>query len=186
MSKIRAFLALNLSREAQVKIFEIQNVLSEIKSDIKWEPKEKFHITLKFLGDVEENLLQNLSNDLKYELNGFGKFSLIYKNLGCFPNMKLPRVIWIGAEDSSKKIFTLNKVIEEKAKSYNFESESNRFHPHITLGRAKGSKGIEKVIELMKNMTIENIEDLASEVFVMKSTLQRSGSIYTIIDKILL
>jgi RNA 2',3'-cyclic 3'-phosphodiesterase len=184
MAKIRAFLALNASEKAQSEISEIKNMLSEIRSDVKWEPKDKFHITLKFLGDVEENLLKNLTEDLRYELNNFGQFELAYKNLGCFPNMKLPRVIWVGAEDNGKKIFALNKTIEAKTKTYNFENESNRFHPHITLGRVKGTRGVEEVIELLQSMEFNSINDLAMEVQIIKSTLQKSGSVYNVIDKI--
>ncbi len=186
MGKIRAFFALNMSERAQGEIFKIQKELSEIKSDIKWEPKEKFHITLKFLGDVDEQILKNLTDELKYELKDFGKFDLLYKGLGCFPNMRLPRVIWIGAEDNEKKLFALNKSIEEKAKSYNFERESNKFHPHITLGRVKGSKGVNDVIKILKELNHEAINDTASEVYVMKSILQKTGSVYEIIDRIII
>lgn len=186
MGKLRAFLALNTSESAQSQIFEIRSLLSEIKSDIKWEPKDKFHITLKFLGDVEENILKNLAEDLRYELANFGKFDLYYNNLGCFPNMKLPRVVWIGAEDKEKKIFALNKTIEAKIKTYNFENESNRFHPHITLGRVKGTRGIEEVVELMQSHEFQPINDTVLEVQIIKSTLQKSGSVYNVIDKIIL
>jgi len=186
MGKIRAFLALNASEEAQSRIFEIRNELADIRSDIKWEPKDKFHVTLKFLGDVDETLLKNLTEDLRYELNGFGSFEITYKKLGCFPNMRMPKVVWIGAEDNDKKIFALNKTIEAKTKSYNFENESNRFHPHVTLGRVKGMRGINEVTELMESLEFDIIKDTASGVYVIKSTLQKSGSVYEVIDKIIL
>jgi 2'-5' RNA ligase len=186
MEKIRAFLALNTSIEAQSEIFELRKNLSDLKSDVKWEPKDKFHITLKFLGDVERPLLMNLAEDLKYELKGFGSFNVTYNTLGCFPNMRLPRVLWIGASDEELKIAGLNKIIEAKTKSYNFESETNRFHPHITLGRVKGNSGIDEVTEIMKRLHFEAIKDTASEVYIVQSTLQRGGSVYNVIDKIIL
>jgi len=186
MSKIRAFLALNASAEAQSGIFEIKEMLSEIRSDIKWEPKDKFHVTLKFLGDIEEDALKNLTEEIRYELNNFGSFELVYKNLGCFPNMRFPRVVWIGAEDLEKKLFALNKTIEAKTKSYKFEDESNRFHPHITLGRVNGTRGVDEITELMQTLDFNPVKDIAMEVQIIKSTLLKSGSVYNVIDKIIL
>lgn len=186
MAKIRAFLALNASAAAQSKIAGIIDELSMVKSDVKWEPKDKLHVTLKFLGDVEEPVLKNLAEDLKYELSNFGQFEIRYKTLGCFPNIRLPRVVWVGAEDREKKIFALNKTIEAKAKMFNFENESNRFHPHVTLGRVKGSRGLDEVMEILKTFEFDDIVDTASEVYIMKSLLQKSGSVYSIIDKIIL
>jgi len=184
MSKIRAFIALNTSEQAQSKIFEIQEYLSDIKSDIKWEPREKFHITLKFLGDVEENILKNITEELRYELNNFGNFPIEYRSLGVFPNLKLPKVLWIGASDKEKKVFGLNKTIEANVKNYNFDDESKRFHPHITLGRVKGIRGVKEVIEMMQQHGHEGIIDSASEICIMKSTLTREGSFYGVVDKI--
>jgi 2'-5' RNA ligase len=184
MSKIRAFIALNTSEEAQSKIFEIQETLSDIKSDVKWEPREKFHITLKFLGDVEEKTLKNIIEELKQALNKFGSFSIEYNSLGTFPNFNLPRVLWIGASDKGKKVFGLNKIIEAELKNYNFDDESRRFHPHITLGRVKGICGVREVIEIMQQHRYESITDSASEVRIMKSTLTKNGSFYGVVDKI--
>ena len=184
MGKIRAFIALNTSEEAQSKIFEIQEYLSDIKSDVKWEPREKLHITLKFLGDVEETTLKNITEDLRTKLSEFGSFPIEYKSLGAFPNFKLPRVLWIGASDKGKKVFRLNKTIEAEIKSYNFDDESNRFHPHITLGRVKGIRGVREVIETMQKHEHEGIIDSASEICIMKSTLTRTGSFYGVVDKI--
>jgi len=184
MGKIRTFIALNTSEEAQSKIFEIQEVFSDIQSDVKWEPREKLHVTLKFLGDVEETTLKNIIDDLRFNLNNFGSFPIEYKSFGAFPNFKLPKVLWIGANDKRKKVFRLNKAIEEELKSYNFEDESNRFHPHITLGRVKGIRGVKTVITTMQQYEHEGIIDSASEICIMKSTLTKTGSFYGVIDKI--
>jgi len=186
MGKIRAFISLNTSEEAQSKIFELQDFLSDIQSDIKWEPKEKLHITLKFLGDVEETTLNNIAEDLRFNLNNFGSFPIEYKSFGAFPNFTWPRVLWIGASDEKKKVFRLNKAIEAELKSYNFDDESNRFHPHITLGRIKGkeARGVKTVTKIMQQHEHEGIIDIASEVCIMKSTLTKSGSFYGVIDKI--
>lgn len=184
MGKIRAFIALNASEEAQSKIFEIQECLSDIQSDVKWEPREKFHITLKFLGDIEEKILKNITEELKSVLSGFGSFPIEYKTLGAFPNFKLPKVLWIGASDKEKKVFGLNKTIEAELKNHNFDDESNRFHPHITLGRVKGIRGVRDVIETMQQHKHEGIIDSASEVCIMQSKLTREGSFYGVVDKI--
>jgi RNA 2',3'-cyclic 3'-phosphodiesterase len=184
MSKIRAFFAIDTSNENKEKIFEVQNTLKDFESDVKWESKEKFHITLKFLGDIEEAILKEMTNDIRNEVKGFGNFGLQFGGLGCFPNIKFPRVIWIGSKSEDDKIFKLNDKVEFITENYNFPRERGKFHPHITLGRVKGNKGLDYITDAIKQSKFNNINGIANEIIVVKSTLQKSGSVYSIIDKI--
>lgn len=183
--KIRTFIAIDIPENIKEKIFEVEKEL--IKScgeGVKWEGKEKFHITLKFLGDVNENAIDSIYNVLSENLNGFGRFPLIYKGLGCFPDLKRPRVIWVGCEDPSGKLSELQKIVEKKMSELGFEKEDKKYHPHITLGRVKNSKNIFNLIKKIENINFESEPGEVAEVLIMKSDLKPSGSVYTVLRKI--
>jgi len=184
MSNIRAFFAIDTSEVNKDKISQVQSLLKEIDSGVKWEPKEKFHFTLKFLGNIEETILRDITVSIREEVKNFGEFKIYYSKLGCFPNMKFPRVIWIGCRTENEKIFSLSSIIENIGRDFNFDREKTKFHPHITLGRVKNNKGINEILELMKEINFEETIENISEISVMKSTLKSSGSTYTILDKI--
>jgi 2'-5' RNA ligase len=137
MGKIRAFFAIDTSDENKNKIFEVQRTLREIDSEIKWESSAKFHITLKFLGDIEESILKEMTEDIRNDMSNFGKFEIKFCGLGSFPNIKFPRVIWIGSKSENDKIFNLNEKVENIAASYNFIKEKGKFHPQYYAWQSK-------------------------------------------------
>jgi RNA 2',3'-cyclic 3'-phosphodiesterase len=184
MSKIRAFFGIDSSGENKENIFAIQKILKEPESEIKWENKEKLHVTMKFLGDIDEYALKEMIQDIRNEVKIFEKFEMQFDVLGCFPNIKFPRVIWIGCKNQNDKLNQINEIIENVAVNFDFPKEKGKFHPHITLGRVKGNRGLDQIAELIKHLSFEKIVGTANEITVFKSTLQKSGSIYTIVDKI--
>lgn len=183
--KIRTFIAIDVPEKIKDEIFELEKELMKSAGEgVKWEGKEKFHITLKFLGDVNEEAIDLIYDTLNERLNGFGSFSVIYKGLGCFPDMKHPRVIWIGCEDPSGKLFELQKIVEEKMNELGFEKEDKEYHPHITLGRVKNPKNISGLIKKMESINFETRTGEVAEVLIMKSDLKPTGSVYTVLRKI--
>ncbi len=183
--KIRTFIAIDIPEEIKDEIFEIEKELSKAAGEgIKWEEKEKFHITLKFLGDVNEEAINSIYQTLNESLSGFGKFSVIYKGIGAFPDFKNPRVIWVGCEDPIGKLFELQKIVEEKMSELGFEKEDKEYHPHITLGRVKKAKNISSLIKKMENINFEAKTGEVAEVLIMKSDLKPSGSVYSVLRKI--
>ncbi|MCS7228479.1 MAG: RNA 2',3'-cyclic phosphodiesterase [Candidatus Kryptonium sp.] len=183
--KIRTFIAVDVPEKIKDEIFEIEKELMKSASEgVKWEEKEKFHITLKFLGDVNEEAIDSIYKILNEKLNGFGKFSIIYKGIGAFPDTKNPRVIWIGCEDPTGKLFELQKIVEEKMSELGFEKEDKEYHPHITLGRVKKPKNIHNLIKKIETINFEARTGEVAEVLIMKSDLKPSGSVYTVLKKI--
>lgn len=183
--KIRTFIAIDVPSKIKDDIFEIQKELvKSVGEGIKWEEKEKFHITLKFLGDVNEEAINSIHHVLSESLSGFGNFAITYKGIGCFPDLKHPRVIWIGCEDQSGKLFTLQKLVEEKMSELGFEKENKDYHPHITLGRVKNPKNLTGLIKKIESINFEARTGEVEEVLIMKSDLKPTGSVYTVLRKI--
>jgi 2'-5' RNA ligase len=183
MTRIRAFIAVPTSGEIKRQIAAIQATLKETQADVRWEGSEKFHITLKFLGDCEPEVLHSLESDLRTSLRETQSFDLLYNSLGCFPNLTRPRIVWIGAQENAH-IAGLQHLIEEAAGRFGFAKEDRPFHPHITLGRVKGNRHVDRLTETLKTVTFEPLQAGCTEVHVMRSELRPTGSVYSLLNSI--
>jgi RNA 2',3'-cyclic 3'-phosphodiesterase len=181
MPGIRTFIALPTQSSAQRAIAEIQTKLKATKADVKWESQDKFHITLVFLGNIEQTKLELFSLGLAKSVQQFPSFTITYESLGAFPNIHKPRVVWIGTK-TNQTILNLQAIAERVCVEFGFAKEDRVFHPHITLGRVKEIRNFVSLTEAIKTITFEPIETRCSEVLLMKSELHPSGSIYTILN----
>jgi 2'-5' RNA ligase len=183
MASIRTFIALPTSIGAQRSMAEVQGRLKLAEADVKWESQDKFHITLKFLGNLEQSKIELLTANLTKSVRSRDSFDLLYESLGAFPNPLRPRIVWIGAQ-SSPAVLDLQAVVEQACADLGFPKESRSFHPHITLGRVKGTRNLTRLTEAIKNTTFEPIPSRCAEVFLMKSDLHPRGSSYTVLKSI--
>ena len=178
MATIRSFIALPSSSELRKVLREIQTVLAEEGANVKWDTPDKFHITLKFLGDVDRDKLSTLSDFLSTRIAPVRTFQLKYNSIGVFPDLVHPKVIWAGA-DTPKALSELQQKIELACEEFGVPKETRVFHPHITLGRVKGSANLNRLTAKVKSITFEPIETNCSEVLLIKSELRPTGSVYT-------
>jgi RNA 2',3'-cyclic 3'-phosphodiesterase len=180
MPGIRSFIALPIQAVAQLAIAEIQTKLKAPHADVKWESQDKFHITFAFLGNVEQSNLEFLSTTLVKSVQQFQTFTITFDSLGAFPNVRNPRVFWIGTK-SNQTVLDIQSAVERICADFGFPGEDRTFHPHITLGRVKGIHNLTRLTDVIKTITFESIETLCSEILLMKSELHPGGSIYTIL-----
>jgi 2'-5' RNA ligase len=89
-------------------------------------------------------------------------------------------VVWIGTA-SNQDVLDLQLKIEQVCMEFGFPKEDRSFHPHITLGRVKGTRSLVRLTEAIKTITFEPIQSQCSEVLLMKSDLRAGGSVYTIL-----
>lgn len=103
--KIRCFIAIPLSDEIKEKAVEIQSRLRKANADVKWVERENLHITLRFLGEIEEAKVEKVKRLMEEVAGRFSPQKLVFKGVGAFPDLRRPRVVWIGGEgDSLSKI----------------------------------------------------------------------------------
>src|SRR5919106_1012945 len=95
---IRAFIAIELDRAILKRIVEATDELRQKLSDIRWAPQDNCHLTLKFLGEIDERQVEPIGHALERQLSLFPRFSINAKGLGVFPDAKRPRVLWVGIE----------------------------------------------------------------------------------------
>ncbi len=181
---MRIFIAIDTPESIKQEIETIQQKLKSAGADVRWESQNKFHITIKFLGDTKEELLPKIYEIIKNISTKIYTFPLIYRNLGCFPNKRQPRVIWIGCEDVTSSLTKLKMELDVNLKSLGFEIEDREFHPHITLGRVKSQTGIKNLIPIIESLIFESRITECREILIVRSVLKSSGSDYTILKSI--
>jgi len=180
MSKIRAFIAIEIPDEIQNKIGELQSSLKKIGGRVSWTRPGNIHLTLKFLGDTDENLIDEIASQLQESVAAIQPFQITIKNVGAFPNFKYPRVLWVGVEGEENRSAELAAKIEDVMEGSGFKKENRPFSAHLTLGRVKDVKGIQPVMDQLK--AYKNFEAgsfLATEILIIKSELHPAGAIYT-------
>lgn len=187
---MRVFISLNLSEEKKREVFEIQSEVKKLLDNsiidsIKWEGRDKFHQTIFFLGDVAENIVKNISEDLekiKGEIN-FNEMKFIATGINAFPKLRYPRVLIVELDNPDGNAFTLYDKICEKINEYGFKPDK-KFHPHITLGRVKRDRKIN--LESLRGRLNLNLSFTLNDFYLMESKLDSRGSVYREIKKITL
>ena len=177
---IRSFLAIELPEPILTKIGEIQGGLRSSHADVRWTNPEKIHLTLKFFGNIEESTIDLIFKSIEEPIRDTLPFSLKVRGVGAFPHLKNPRVIWIGLVDERDVLTALQKQIETCLEKVGFRPEDRPFHPHLTLGRMKSSRGKGELVGRMESRREEEFGVFEVErVVLFKSDLRPSGPIYT-------
>jgi RNA 2',3'-cyclic 3'-phosphodiesterase len=179
--KIRTFIAINISFELREAFRSFLEELIRIGGDVKWVRPESIHLTLKFLGNLDASKIQPVCEAVQKTCEGFSTFRLRSGQKGAFPNLKRPRVFWVGLTETNGEILAdLQAKLELVLAEVGFESEARRFHPHITVGRVRSAKKIDEVAHKFMEYRFPELEFMADQVLIMKSELTPRGALYSI------
>lgn len=192
---IRAFLAVELAQELRGELAKLQQELKrriepEVKRDarISWVQPASIHLTLKFLGDTDEQLVAPMHKGIEQAVKDHQAIYIPLERLGAFPRPQQPRVLWVGASeqweqsDDAKRLAALHRAVEDSCQSFNFAPDSRPLSPHLTLARIKeGERYVGQA--LAKSGVMDRPISLGSlaleSVALMKSELRPTGSVYT-------
>jgi 2'-5' RNA ligase len=182
IKSIRSFIAIELSPQIQQHLKETVNGLkTKGANGIRWVDPEKIHLTLKFLGDLSLQSLNELSDTLQKNIP-VQSFSICVQNLGVFPNPRRPRVIWVGIA-KSESLTRLQSLIENICTQIGIAPEERDFSPHLTLGRISNPDSISELPKLTQALFLTPIGILGSfhptEFILFRSDLTPQGPIYT-------
>ena len=182
---IRSFLAIELPRAILKKIEEVQGDLKLSHADVRWVNPEKIHLTLKFFGNIDEARIEPIVQSIEGPIQTASPFHLLVRGVGVFPHLKNPRVIWMGLADGKEVLTSLQNQLETLLGKIGFQPEDRPFHPHLTLGRVKSSKGKEEILKRMEKYKEEEFGDFHVErVILFKSDLRPVGPVYTPLSEI--
>ena len=182
---IRAFIAIELGNEAKAELEKVQRRLraEPISGLVRWVAPGSIHLTLKFLGDIEEARSPHVLSAMKTACEGISPFELAVRGAGCFPNFQRPNVIWAGLVGQVQVAIQLAQRIEDECARLGFDPEDRPFSPHLTLGRiAREADSSERrqVGEMVRRLEIGmNGVIRAEKVYLIRSDLRPGGSVYT-------
>ena len=189
MALIRAFIAVELPAELKSELAELEGQL--IKNSplvVKWVDPNNIHITLKFLGEISEDSIEDLMLAIEESTQGIQPFKLEVREVGAFPNLERAQVLWVRVKGELDKITQLQKRIESNTEQLGFPRESRAFSPHLTLGRVRNEARPNERHRLGKLLTdtsftaTNNIDVHA--VDLMRSHLTPTGPVYTCIGSV--
>ncbi len=179
MDKLRVFIAISLPAPIKRKVKEIQDILYSDKDMVKWVKPENTHITLKFLGSVEERKLGEIWRVVELSVSVRTTFPVKVEGVGCFPSTNRPRVVWLGIK-ASEDLSDIHSMIEDGLQNLGFSREQRGFDPHITIGRIKhiGVRG-RFMQRLYRLKAFEIGRFYIRGVTLFRSDLSPKGPIYT-------
>ncbi|MBI5755827.1 MAG: RNA 2',3'-cyclic phosphodiesterase [Nitrospirae bacterium] len=184
---MRCFISISLPEGTKRGIVAIQERLKSSGADVSWTRPEGMHLTMKFLGEVEEKRLSKIETALNRAVSDISLFSLNVSEIGIFPDMRRPRVVWIGLKEDGDNLVRLQKGVEEELRKIGFPSENRGFTPHITLGRIRSNRNIEKLLNLIEEEKVIELGSFeVSDVHLMRSELKPAGAVYTELYKAVL
>lgn len=181
---LRAFIAIELPAEVQKKVSQVIQRLQEPLRDvsIRWVKTHNIHLTLKFLGEVSLNNLETIKQILVKEAAEVSPFEFSIGELGAFPNLKRPRVLWLHAT-APPELLALQRSIDTQTERLGYVSEERTYSPHITIGRVNrqvNSEDIHRISTLLQKTHVGLVEVVrVSTVTLFRSDLHPDGSVYT-------
>ena len=140
--RFRLFIAVTIPEEIQSKIEEAQAELRRALPEhgVRWTRRDQFHLTLRFLGDVEATRVEALGEAIQGACRGFGALHLRAGRIGFFPDLRYPRVVWVGVQDQAEQLPRVQEAVERATREFTTEAKEGQFTGHVTLARIKGIK----------------------------------------------
>ncbi len=181
MITMRTFIAIELPAEIKDCLSRLQQDLKAAQADVKWVQPQNIHLTLKFLGEIDEKKLDKISGIIEDTCEKKDKFHVCISSLGAFPKTESPRVIWVGIDTGDKEIKQMAKELEQNLAKIGIPKEDRPFSSHITIGRMRTPLNRERLVQGLKNkagLGGQNLEFYVSKITLFKSTLTPKGPIY--------
>lgn len=183
VSTIRTFIAANLDQGLRAVLAGVQDRLKATRADVGWVRPENLHLTLKFLGQVEEGRIGAIGEVTAGAVGGCGPIRLVFQGLGAFPRPREARVVWIGLSHGADTLAALQARIETGLEQLGFAREARPFTAHLTLGRVRGPERREQLARALAEAPAEPLGEMVLDrIELMKSNLSAAGARYTILQ----
>ncbi len=186
MGQVRTFIAVELPDHLKRQVDKLVVSLKPLAGGVRWVKAANLHFTLRFLGNIESDSVPALAEQLRKNLENTKPFSICLSGLGCFPNMRRPRVIWLGTGGDEENFKTLANEVESACRRCGYDKADKTFSPHLTIGRIKFPKGLEVLTENLQKIQFKSDEFNINQVVIFKSDLSPRGPTYTPMAKVVL
>ncbi|HEX3695068.1 MAG TPA: RNA 2',3'-cyclic phosphodiesterase [Polyangia bacterium] len=180
-AEIRSFVAVSLPSVVQARILDAATSLAAALPAVRWSRKvENLHVTLKFLGDVAGDRLDQVGQALVQRLRAVPPFVIGLRGFGAFPSAGVASIIWAGIDDRQQSLAGVAALVEEVTAAFGFVPEERTFHGHITVGRTRERETVDARPALSPWADHVFGEVAVVEASVFESRLGREGSTYVL------
>lgn len=180
---MRTFIAIEIPSEIKSALAALQTELRRAGADVSWAKPESLHLTLNFLGEVDERLINEIEKACVDTASEFQPFTLKLNGVGVFPNSRQPRVLWAGLSGEVEMTVEIRKRLDEKLAPFGFERDEKEFRPHLTIGRVKSNRKTRELIALADLYKLPALPFDVNEIVLMKSELHPAGARHTCLAK---
>ncbi len=172
---MRAFIAIEVGFSHEME--KLYRMLKETGAKLKMVEPENIHLTIKFLGEIDEEMVRKVKEEMMNAVSEVKPFRGVLRGIGAFPGKNRIRVIWIGFHDNGE-VVKISKAIDEGISRYGFKKEKS-YVPHITIARMKGRERKEKVLQIIEEYEKKEFGEIeCREIKLKKSILTPKGPIY--------
>lgn len=181
----RVFCAIELAKSTRELVLRHIDTLKRAVPDASasWARDANLHLTLKFLGEIPQSSVADISKAASRAVAGVNAFSIRVEQTGVFPKEGQPRVVWIGINDLAGKLEELHASLEEQCAAEGFAKESRPFHPHLTIARLRKARHARTLAAAHKQLEFEPVEVAVFELLVMRSELNSEGANHTVVSR---
>lgn len=166
------------------RVSQLRSAFPQVKAS--WNRDGKFHVTLKFIGDVPQPRVASITQAAARAADNFPGFDLAVGGPGAFPEKGPPRVLWIGIDDLEGRLGELFLRLDDECARQGFAREARGFHPHLTLARLRHPDGTRELARFHTETPFSPIRFRVSELLVIRSELSPQGSHYATVSQSLL
>lgn len=181
----RIFIGLDISEKARSRTASHIEALRRQfpKLRVGWEKVEKLHLTVKFLGDMDDEHQEALKRAVETVARRVSEFDLTLTGCGVFPSKRNARVLWIGVDDPQRGAIDLNEILEAECEKTGIARETRDFKPHLTIARLREPHRSRELVGKHLQAHFEPVEFRVSEIVIYESRLQPAGSVYKPVSK---
>jgi 2'-5' RNA ligase len=182
---MRLFLAINIPGDLRRALSDAVQPLRELAPEIRWTSEPKLHLTMKFLGEQDDERLTSIQDTMRSVASLHASTEVTLHGFGAFPNTRRPRVLWIGVE-RSPRLELLAHDLESAFERIGFEPEGRAFRPHITLGRVREVPQLEQARALARAARRMDFEESlpVESLDLMRSVAGAGGAAYELITSV--
>ena len=178
---IRSFLAFELPPDIKEEVTRISVEVKKTGLGAGWVKPGNIHLTMVFMGDVEEKDIPAIISGVNDAVNKYGPSQISLGGMGLFPDIRKPRVLWLGLNGEIERLAAFRDDLQKPLEAFGIEREKRAFRPHLTLGRfrkpVRDRNTLKKVIDTYKD--ISGPGGKLDELILFKSELTPGGSVYT-------
>jgi len=181
---IRSFVAFDINNEEVLRrLSKVQDRLAKTGAALKLIKLENIHITMRFLGNVQPNMVDRIHREM--EQVAFTPFDVEIRGVGAFPKLKYPRVVWVGIQKGTDNLKDVFNQLEPRLRKLGFKPDSKGFSPHITIARVKTSLNKVELIRCINELANSEFGVLKADCLKLKkSVLTPKGPIYSTLKEI--